>query len=330
MTSLQTWHTFFSRSLATRLDVSEFSDYVQLLAAKHPLPGSRISDLFLRPTENNAFCLDMRVTEYVQVLLRLELVNVSSVLRSLWRVSTCRLRELPLNGEEKDPAGDGSGSGSAIGVGKGGSKDDGIRWQNSYSNDETLFYRLTKYIVSGAAPRDTQEAVELVRVCVQWMGSLILAQQAAHDMLGVSQTRVAEMAALNMAVGTLIVAVVENEKVLRALEKGGVPKHTRKELKDALASFVPLLLQNSPQSAQRLEVFRTQTILAIEPVDKKERAADKEIEEILEEGMGMGIENMVVADVPIVNSRAGLYVYLNSLVSWTQSFWSESQILICV
>jgi mediator of RNA polymerase II transcription subunit 5 len=64
-----------------------------------------------------------------------------------------------------------------------------------------------------------------------------------------------------------------------------------------------------------LEVFRTQTMLAIEPVDKKEKAAEKEIEDILEEGMALGVESMVVAEMPIMNSRAGLYVYLNSLVS---------------
>jgi mediator of RNA polymerase II transcription subunit 5 len=117
-----------------------------------------------------------------------------------------------------------------------------------------------------------------------------------------------------MALGTLIVAVVENGQVLRALGKGSVPKATRKEFKDTLANFVPLLLRSSPQSAARLEVFRTQTLLAIEPVNNKERAADKEIEDILEEGMALGIETMAVADMPTMNSRAGLYVYLNSLV----------------
>jgi mediator of RNA polymerase II transcription subunit 5 len=87
----------------------------------------------------------------------------------------------------------------------------------------------------------------------------------------------------------------------------------RKELKDVLANFVPLIIQSSPQAARALEIFRTQTILAIEPFDKKERATDKEIEEILEDNMV--VENMVVADMPTMNTRAGLYVYLNSLVS---------------
>jgi mediator of RNA polymerase II transcription subunit 5 len=310
MTSLQTWQTFLSRSLATRLEPSDFESYVQLLIAKHPLPASRISDLFLRPTEYNTISLDPRIVRYVQVLLGLELVTVPSVLRALCKVSSFRAPSGHQNGQEKDAIREQNGDKPG---GKG--KDDGKRWNNSYTAEETLFYRLTKYISSGTAPHDTQEAVELVMVCIQWMRTVISTQQAVQGMLGLAPTHTDEINAQNMALGTLIVAVVENGQVLRALGKGSVPKPTRKELKDTLTNFVPLLLQSSPQGAARLEVFRTQTLLAIEPVDKKERAADKEIEDILEEGMALGVESMVVADMPNMNSRAGLYVYLNSLVS---------------
>lgn len=82
-----------------------------------------------------------------------------------------------------------------------------------------------------------------------------------------------------------------------------------------MAGFVPLLLQSSPQNAQRLDVFRTQTLITILPVDKKERAANAEIDEILDSTIGMNIDSIVVTDLPTVNSRAGLYIYLNSLVS---------------
>jgi mediator of RNA polymerase II transcription subunit 5 len=310
MTALQAWQSFFSRSLATRLDPSDFESYVQILSTKQPLSASRTSDLFLRPTETNAISLDPRVVRYVQVLLELKLVSVPSVLRALWKVSSFRDQNGHQDGQQKVSIGGETGEKTA-----GKTRDDGKRWNNSYIAEETLFYRLTKYISSGTAPHNTQEAVELVMVCVQWMRTVISVQHAAQEMLGLSQTHTAEMTAQNMALGTLIIAVVENGRVLHALGKGSVPKPVRKELKDTLANFVPLLLQSSPQSAARLELFRTQTILAIEPVDKKERAADKEIEEILEEGMALGVESMVVADMPTMNSRAGLYVYLNSLVS---------------
>jgi mediator of RNA polymerase II transcription subunit 5 len=294
MTALQAWQSFFSRSLATRLEPSDFESYVQILSTKHPLSPSRTSDLFLRPTETNAISLDPRVVRYVQVLLELKLVSVPSVLRALWKVSSFRDENGHQDGQQKVTIGGETGEKTA-----GKARDEGKRWN----------------ISSGTAPHNTQEAVELVMVCVQWMRTVISVQHAAQEMLGLAQTHTAEMTAQNMALGTLVIAVVENGRVLHALGKGNVPKPVRKELKDTLANFVPLLLQSSPQSAARLELFRTQTILAIEPVDKKERAADKEIEEILEEGMALGVESMVVGDMPIMNSRAGLYVYLNSLVS---------------
>ena len=74
-------------------------------------------------------------------------------------------------------------------------------------------------------------------------------------------------------------------------------------------------MQSAPQSAARLELFRTQTLISIEPVDKKEQEANKKLEEMLDETIGLGIDSIVVGDLPTVNSRAGLYVYLNSMVS---------------
>ena len=65
--------------------------------------------------------------------------------------------------------------------------------------------------------------------------------------------------------------------------------------------------------AQRLELFRTQNLLPLEPVDKKAQAANDEIDQIIDSTMG--IDAVPVVDLPVVNSRAGLYVYLHSLVS---------------
>jgi mediator of RNA polymerase II transcription subunit 5 len=65
--------------------------------------------------------------------------------------------------------------------------------------------------------------------------------------------------------------------------------------------------------AQRLELFRTQNLLPLEPVDKKAQAANDEIDQIIDSTLGIDV--VPVVDLPAVNSRAGLYVYLHSLVS---------------
>ena len=313
MSTLDIWAKFLSRSLATRLDFETFESYVQLLSTTHSLPPDRIADLFLRPTATNSATLDSRIPRYVQIMIALELLTAPSVLRALCRYSTVGT----LGYVEQVTGGDG---------GEDGGKDQGDeqkrlqkgkqnRWTNSYSADETLFYRLAKYISAGSAPRDSQEAVESLLVCIRLMELAISAGLGeTHEMLGLAGGPSGELGAVAMALGTLVVAVVENGHVLRALGKRNVPKGIGKELSKTLANFISLLLHNSPQTAARLDLFRTQTLVVIEPVDNKKIAADKEIDELLDGTMELGIDSIVVADLPNVNSRAGLYIYLNSLV----------------
>ena len=315
MSTVEAWAKFLSHSLATRLDFETFESYVQLLSTKHPLPSDRISDLFLRPTDTNNASLDPRIPRYVQIMIGLELVTLPSVLKALSKHSTVgTLGDTEqATGEDEEKQGE---NGQQEEGRKRLEKEKGNRWTNSYSAEEMLFYRLAKHISAGSAPRNSQEAVELVLVCIQWMELVISAgHNGVHEMLGLGGAHTEELGAEAMALGTLVVAAVENGQVLRALGKGSVPKGTGKQLSKALAKFVPLLLQSSPQSAARLELFRTQTLVAIEPVDKKEMAAHKEIDELLDGNMELGIDSIVVADLPNMNSRAGLYIYLNSLVS---------------
>lgn len=87
----------------------------------------------------------------------------------------------------------------------------------------------------------------------------------------------------------------------------------RKALSQSLANFVPSLMQNDNQIAARLELFRTQTLAGFEPVDKKKQAANAEMDELLDETLGL--QNIVLPHLDIARSRAGLYVYLNAAVS---------------
>jgi len=67
--------------------------------------------------------------------------------------------------------------------------------------------------------------------------------------------------------------------------------------------------------AERLDQFRTQTLLPLDPIDKKTQAANDEIDQMIDSSLALGIDTIPVVDLPTVNSRAGLYVYFHSLVS---------------
>ncbi|KAK6607257.1 Mediator of RNA polymerase II transcription subunit 5 [Botrytis cinerea] len=286
--AIANWQTLLSNSLASRLDFEPFTDYIRILYSKNPLPAPYICEIFLRPDKHNDVNVDPRVLRYVQILLAEGCIDCAGILRVLLRYSS--LWSYRQDGH-----------------------------MHSEANDANKIKRVKEGIAdgkfsTGTRPKNVQEAVDLLVICVQWMDMVAASMgRGAHEMMDI-EAHVEEIGMVGMALGTLMVAVVGNAKILGAIQNGRCPKGTGVDLGKAMAGFVPLLLQSSPQNAQRLDVFRTQTLITILPVDKKERAANAEINEILDSTIGMNIDNIVVADLPTVNSRAGLYIYLNSIL----------------
>lgn len=92
----------------------------------------------------------------------------------------------------------------------------------------------------------------------------------------------------------------------------------RKVFSESLASFVQVIQQSPllPQFQQfinKLELFRTETLTPLDPVDKSKQAANAVMDDILDSTVG--VDNLVIPEIPISNTRAGLYVYLNASVS---------------
>lgn len=71
-------------------------------------------------------------------------------------------------------------------------------------------------------------------------------------------------------------------------------------------------MQLVPEVTEKLDLFR-QDISALDPEDGKKQDAPTVMDDLLESAVGL--ENFVVADIPITNTRSGLYVYLNAAVS---------------
>jgi mediator of RNA polymerase II transcription subunit 5 len=215
--AIASWQKFLNHSLVTRLDPEPFTTYIRILSSKSPLSPSYICSIFLRPQSHNDTSIDPRILRYLQILLAEELVDCASVLRALLKYSSLwtfrhdgNLQQEATGGTEK-----------AKGV-----KEAAQRWKNSYSAEEMMLYRLAKTVSSGAAPKSAQEAVEILVVCIQWMEMVTTAMgQGAHEMLN-PESHAEDIGMLGMALGTLLVAVVGNAKILEALEKGHCQKGT--------------------------------------------------------------------------------------------------------
>jgi mediator of RNA polymerase II transcription subunit 5 len=59
-------------------------------------------------------------------------------------------------------------------------------------------------------------------------------------------------------------------------------------------------------------LFLTEKLASFEPVDKAKASKDAEVADLVDSTVGL--EAVVIPDLVIVNSRAGLYIYLNACV----------------
>lgn len=208
------WQTLLSNSLASRLDFEPFTDYIRILYSKNPLPAPYICEIFLRPDKHNDVNVDPRVLRYVQILLAERYIDCAGILRVLLRYSS--LWSYRQDGHMHSEANDAN----KIKRVKEGSR----RWKMSYSAEEMMLYRLAKTVSTGVRPKNVQEAVDLLVICVQWMDMVAASMgRGAHEIMDI-EAHAEEIGMVGMALGTLMVAVVGNAKILGAIQNGRSPK----------------------------------------------------------------------------------------------------------
>ncbi|RFU80899.1 mediator of rna polymerase ii transcription subunit 5 [Trichoderma arundinaceum] len=312
--SLKYWSDFISKCLTKRLDASPFEDYVRLVFSKHQLPPEVIADFFLRPQKSNCVSPDPRIPPYISVLTQLRYIDAASILRALYRYSSLHA-QIPTQ-PQQDEGGEANGEGEAKQDPKGSSP---TRWKSSSWLEEVMFYHVIKLVVEGTAFKDSRTALELVQTISKWMSLFAVASNSmTADMLGGNlqdpQVR-HEMEVSRAAFVPLLLRLVDNAALVKVISHPAA-KGPRKGFSESLASFVQAL-QPVPQFVEKLEIFRTEVLAPLDPVDKNNQAANAAMDELLDSTVGL--DSFVVPDMPISNTRAGLYVYLGALGNTQQS-----------
>ncbi|KAI5461117.1 mediator complex, subunit Med5 [Mariannaea sp. PMI_226] len=304
------WAAFFNRCIARRLDMDRFESFVKLVYSKHPLPPYVIADFFLRPQPNKHYTLDPRIPQYLQILYRLDYIDMAAILKALFKYSSSHTKAQSQLQSQPTAQADGSDDQNAEDKAQNSTI---TRWETSYWFEEFLFYFLTKSVVQGKPIPDSQTALDVVKIISKWMVLFTSASSAfAADVmehLELSQARV-DFESSRAALVALLMRLCENETLLKAVSKPEV-KDARKDLSSSLTNFVPTL-QLVPEVTEKLELFRND-IANLDPVDKGKQDANAAMDDLLESTVGLG--NFVVPEIPISNTRAGLYIYLNAALS---------------
>ncbi|KAI2623165.1 Med5-domain-containing protein [Hypoxylon sp. NC1633] len=290
------WARFLDRCISSRLDPDKFDTYVCLLNSKHPLTSASIADIILRPQPMNHESLDPRIPRYIQALASRKLIDTPSILKALYKYSTSHVQAQKTSNIPSETSE---------------GKTPSLRWGSSYAAEEVIFYRLTKAVALGTGITKPSDALEVCKLMAKWMALFTSAAAAfAQDVMGQLQNPQSkdEMEAARAAFVMLLLGICENQIALSSLSRP-FAKATRRALSESMASFIPSIIQGASQIAGRLELFRTETLASFEPADKKK---DDIIPIMSEIETTMALDNFVVPDLPSVNSRAGLYIYLNA------------------
>ncbi|KAK2601945.1 mediator complex subunit [Conoideocrella luteorostrata] len=301
------WSNFVTKCISKRLAIETFHQYVPLVYLDHRLPPILIAEVLLRPHPDNDVSLDPRIPPYIQVLSKLGYVDAASILRALYKFSSLHalLETTAQIGTQQHSKNDKQDRHAKDG------KKDTLRWRSSSWAEEVLFFQVIKIMVEGTAFQDSATVLELCHVISKWMQLWAMATNAfAADVVGElqnSQVREGLEVARNAFV-PLVLRLVENPIVAKTISKP-FAKRTRRHLSNSLSSFIQTL-QAAPL-VDRLEMFRTDTLAKLDPVDKKRQAADNAaMDELLE--TTVGADNFVIPDLIVSNTRAGLYIYLNA------------------
>lgn len=188
------WTKFLAHSLSKRVDADRFGKYAQFLSNKYPLPPRRLADVLLRPSKLNCESFDPQIPYYVQTLLQSDILDLPAVLCGLLKYSSFRLAE-DSKAENNERA-------------------KSLKWKKSGVQAEGVIYGLAKVVSSGARPKTTQEALQLVRALTAWMKVLAIAGPSDDIM---QEAQAAEALGVRNALGTLLFAASENGKFLEVL-----------------------------------------------------------------------------------------------------------------
>ncbi|KAK3403484.1 mediator complex, subunit Med5 [Sordaria brevicollis] len=314
------WTKFLGRAEAKRLDPSDFARFVPILVSDYyPLPPIVIANLLLKPTKQSSYSLDPRRLQYLTILLNQKLVNPQSVLKVLHRYSTLQAKLQ----SDHDAAGAGTHEAATVNNNKGGDqgqqvgggdkKPKRVFWQNSYNDEEVIFLRLSKVITHGQGIKHASDAYEMAANLSKWIALFIDVIGAfSRDTFGTIQNMRTkqDMETSLQAFSLLLVNFLSNQRVISAFNRPDAKGH-RKRLAHSIDQLIPYILQNPSTSgiAERLEFSRGQTLAGEESSDTKNDAV-AEMHNYMDNMIGL--DTWQIPDMPIVNTRAGLYIYINA------------------
>ncbi|KAL1639688.1 mediator complex subunit [Diplodia intermedia] len=285
---MATWTQFVDRCLQNRLSADKVERFAVQLSKRIPRNEAQLAEALLRPRSRATACLDPLIPVYLERLLVLAFLNPPEILHALFRYS----RDYAASAEHSSQ---------------------GLRrqqWHTTPELEELVFARLSKAFVTNERPRTVAEVQKTLAILAEWMNAVNSPQTAESVMHSLADGTQGQRTQTVLSLSMLVIAMLEHPKVAGAIQ-ATLPKGMRKSLSDSLTVFVPHLTQASLQWGDRLSMLQKQYSLTTE------NASGGISDGPGSHGLDVSVLQLeTVMDLPVINSRAGLYVFINSLVDY--------------
>ncbi|KAJ5570462.1 uncharacterized protein N7459_009892 [Penicillium hispanicum] len=278
------WRTFLHRCLAHRVDVDEFRDLSKLMLARSPVNENDLLDLLLESRAASSIIWDPLLPVYVDGLCKSGQVKSSTALTSLLKHSSIRGKQ-----ETKSTV-------------------------STLMTDIKVVQDVMLSISTGAVPRTVTEAAELYSATVEWISAVVAWHHSSMDVSQQAGGLMGSSDAVSLfeSLGILLAALSGTAKGLEVLSSDyqkGIFQGLKTKLGQALSSYLPLCVDMSLPLRHRLDAIQKEFNLYGEQ-------PSKHLEHPAIEGMNVNALQFEasVMNGPVINTRAGLYVYLNSML----------------
>ncbi|KAK7550831.1 mediator of RNA polymerase II transcription subunit 5 [Phyllosticta citricarpa] len=283
-----TWHIFIDTCLRKRLATDDYDKLARDLRARIPKDGAALSEALLRPKTLSAFYFDPLVVVYLERSLALDLLDPPHILEALFR----HAREANAATDRSQPESWNVKSQSYV----------------SPELEELVFARLSRAYMINERPKKVSEAQKTLALLTKWMSTMSSTQAAESVINSIAEGTQGHRTTTIMSLGLLVIAVLEHPKIAGVLEKAS-PKWVSKALSESITAFMPHLSQASLQLADRLGMLQKQYSLT-------DHAANAVDDGSANNGLDVAVLQLeTVMDLPVINTRAGLYVFINSILA---------------
>ncbi|KAE8321680.1 mediator of RNA polymerase II transcription subunit 5 [Aspergillus sergii] len=289
MTSSEQWRAFLHQCLMRRIDAAEFKNLSKILSRRCPIAEGTLLDVLLEIRLATGIKWDPLLPLYIDCLCKMGKVQTSTVLTSLLKYSS-------IHDKPQCPGSETAQSKKALKC-------------YTLMTDIRVIQDAMLSVSTGSTPKSLAEAVGIFSAIIDWIQAVVAWHNNHIDPSQQTGGLMSSPDAVSLfeSLGILLTALSGTGKGIDVLSSDS-HEALKVKLGQALSAYLPLCMEVSLPLRNRLDSLQKGFNLYGEPPNKS-------LQSMMDNVNVNALQfEASVMDGPVINSRAGLYIYINAML----------------